>query len=125
MKTQMVNNIQTSYPLKPTKPTNPESGGALSLEVERERKDAVLTSQGQESAPDLNQLNTMVEQVNTDLEYVQKSLHFRIHETSGKMMVEVTDSETGEVIKTMPPEWFLNVLGRIRTALGTFIDEEV
>ena len=76
-------------------------------------------------APEAEEMDSIIKEVNTDLDYVQKNLHFRIHEETGEMMVEVTNVETGEVIRTLPPEQFLDVLGRIRNALGAFIDEEV
>jgi len=126
MKTQMINNITPSYSFNLGKPTRLKSEEVLSVQVDTQKKGEVPnSSKNNEATPDIDQLSSMVGKVNTNFEYVQKSLHFRLHKSTGKMMVEVTDAETGEIIKTMPPEWFLNVLGRIRTALGTFIDEEV
>lgn len=49
-------------------------------------------------------------------------LSFRLHEESGRMMVQVVDLETGEVIKEMPPHELLDTVARIMRFVGLLLD---
>ncbi len=51
------------------------------------------------------------------------SLFFQVHETTGQLMVVVKDVETGDVIKTVPPQDLLDTLGRIKSAIGAIVDK--
>lgn len=72
----------------------------------------------------LTQIQGLIENMNSSIAMVQKSLHFRVHETSGQLVVEVQDMQTGEVIKSIPPEELLDSLGKIRESIGTLLDTE-
>jgi len=72
----------------------------------------------------LTQIQGLIENMNSSISIVQKSLHFRVHETSGQLVVEVQDMKTGEVIKSVPPEKLLDSLGKIRESIGTLLDTE-
>lgn len=72
----------------------------------------------------IGEIQDTLNQVNKDMQHLQKSLHFKVHETSGQLLVEVQDLDTGEIIKTIPPERLLDLFGKIRSAIGALIDEE-
>lgn len=71
-----------------------------------------------------DELIASIDEANESVHYFQKSLHFRVHETSGQLVVEVADMRTGEVIRTVPPEEVLDSMGRIKSAIGSLIDKE-
>jgi uncharacterized FlaG/YvyC family protein len=52
-------------------------------------------------------------------------LHYTLHEPTGRLMVNVVDLETGEILNTMPPEKLLNTLARIMEFVGLMLDERV
>jgi len=52
-------------------------------------------------------------------------LSFRIHEGSGRMMVQVVDGETGEVIKEIPPREILDTVARIMQFVGLLLDRKM
>ncbi|HKJ70117.1 MAG TPA: flagellar protein FlaG, partial [bacterium] len=70
-----------------------------------------------ESAPE-NQTDTTIESHKFNL---YDSLYFQIHKETGQLMVVIKDVETGEVVKTVPPEELLNTLGNIKEAIGAII----
>lgn len=64
-----------------------------------------------------------IEDLNKAVDIFNKGLHFEIHEETDRIMVEVINKETGEVIRQIPPEYVLDVMARIDKLLGIFIDE--
>jgi|GEM_PF-4687096 len=52
-----------------------------------------------------------------------ESLFFQLHKETGQLMVVMKDPESGKVIKTIPPEEFLNTLGHIKEAIGNIVDK--
>ena len=83
-----------------------------------------VQEQDTKESPQLADLNSIVDKVNQQIQYVQKSLHFSVHKSSGKIMVEVQDLHTGKTIKKVPPEQLLDLFGKIRSAIGALIDKE-
>jgi len=52
-------------------------------------------------------------------------LRFEKHEKTGQWMVRVCDSDTDEVIKEIPPEQILDMVGRFCELAGLLVDETV
>lgn len=52
-------------------------------------------------------------------------LDYSVHKSTGRLMVDVVDRETGEVLRTVPPEKLLNTLARIMEYVGLMLDETV
>jgi|GEM_PF-6814222 len=65
-----------------------------------------------------------IREANESVQYMQKSLHFRVHEGSGQLIVEVEDMRTGEILREVPPEEMLDTMVKIKTAIGALIDKE-
>ena len=57
-------------------------------------------------------------------EFAGRDLSFRHDEELNRVIVEVVDAETREVVRTIPPEEVVNVLKSIRKAQGALLDEE-
>ena len=47
-----------------------------------------------------------------------------LFEESGRLLAQVVDNETGDVIKSIPPVELLETLKRISDAVGLLIDEK-
>ena len=52
-------------------------------------------------------------------------LSFRFHEAADRMMVQIIDPQRNEVLKEIPPKELLDLLARIRKAIGILLDEKV
>lgn len=64
-----------------------------------------------------------VAHLNAAVDIFNKGLHFRIHEGTERILVEVINKDSGEVIREIPPEYILDILAKIDELLGIFIDE--
>lgn len=59
------------------------------------------------------------------LEVFNLELHFKIHEPTKEIIARIVNRETGEVIREIPPEKFLDMLARLQELAGVFVDELV
>lgn len=66
-----------------------------------------------------------VKDMNDIVEKVREGLQFRIHEDTERLMIQVIDVKTREVIKELPPEDMLDLSARIQEMVGILIDEKV
>lgn len=74
-----------------------------------------------EEAPDLPSREDILEALSEfDL---LKDLQFSLHEASNRWMVRVIDRVSKEVIRELPPEAFLDAIGRLRDLIGVLFDE--
>ncbi|KUK40822.1 MAG: Flagellar protein FlaG protein [Clostridia bacterium 62_21] len=53
------------------------------------------------------------------------NLRFRIHEDTHRVIVQVLDRESGEVINEIPPEKLLDLIAEIWRLVGLLVDEKV
>ena len=63
-------------------------------------------------------LDQAVNEVNKFVQSIKRELHFRVDEDSGRTVITVTDSETDEVIRQLPPEEILSLAKMIREQLA-------
>lgn len=53
-----------------------------------------------------------------------RKLDFVVHEETNRMMVRVIDSESGEIIREIPPEQLLNIVAKMHELLGLLFDKK-
>ena len=53
------------------------------------------------------------------------SLAFSVDESTGKTIIKVMDKETEEVIRQIPPEEMLRMIGKMRYVMGMLLDVEI
>ncbi|MFO1406042.1 MAG: flagellar protein FlaG [Steroidobacteraceae bacterium] len=68
-----------------------------------------------EPAPPVVDPQAAVERINAYMQQNQRSLRFRVDESSGRTIITVVNPETQEVVREIPPEDLL--------ALGRWIDQ--
>jgi uncharacterized FlaG/YvyC family protein len=68
-------------------------------------------------------LEEAIRDANSDIETLNRSLSFRLHDGTGQLMVAIVDRATGDVIRTNPPEEFLDLAVRMKEMVGFFLDE--
>lgn len=52
-------------------------------------------------------------------------LRFKIHEPTGEIIARIVNRETGEVIREIPPEKFLDMVAKLQELAGILVDEVV
>lgn len=52
-------------------------------------------------------------------------LHFTIHRPTGEVIARIVNRETGEVIREIPPEKFLDMIAKLQELAGILVDEVV
>ena len=61
-----------------------------------------------------------------DLIYAEKThLKFEIHEETHAIMIKIIESDTGDVLKEIPPEKLVDMIAEICKRAGLFIDKKV
>lgn len=66
--------------------------------------------------PDSSKLKTAVQEIEKFVQSVKRNLEFSIDETSGKVVVKVIASETGEVVRQIPSEEVLKLADNLSNA---------
>jgi uncharacterized FlaG/YvyC family protein len=69
-------------------------------------------------------LRDVLEATQNHLDISGVGLNFSVHEATGLIKVEVTDKETGDLIREIPPEQVLNLMAKIDEMMGILFDEK-
>ena len=110
---------------------NTHSLKKISREQETERtkstRDKVEILRKDQLSPEelRDDLKEKIEDMNSIVETLEEQLSFKLHDKTDRMMTQVINIETKEVIKEMPPEEMLDLTARIHEMVGLIIDEEV
>ncbi|MFH1351132.1 MAG: flagellar protein FlaG [Pseudomonadota bacterium] len=81
----------------------------------------------QEGGQELNtsQLTELVADLQKNLELMHNvNLQFSVHEASGQMQVTITDEETGQVVREIPPSEILNLAAKVDEMIGMLLDQK-
>jgi flagellar protein FlaG len=87
----------------------------------KEQKTPAATAQ-----PSAEELEQAVNKANSFLQSVQRGLQFRVDKDTNTTVVKVVDSESGEVVRQIPPERTLEMLkemSEMQNKLGSFLKE--
>lgn len=66
-----------------------------------------------------------IEKFNQVMQAADQSLRFKFHKEAETLIVELYDLKTDEVIKTMPPEYLLELTVKMKELIGLFIDKRL
>lgn len=69
-------------------------------------------------------LDKAVQMANKKIAHTNRAFSYSIHEKTKQVMVKVTDSETGEVIREIPSEKSLDLFAKLQELAGILIDEK-
>jgi flagellar protein FlaG len=69
-----------------------------------------------------------IDKIESLTQIVQRSLEFRVDDETGKQVVRVIDSDTGKLVRQMPPEQILSMISQLQDAVeemmsGIFLDD--
>ena len=76
------------------------------------------------SEPQSDALKTAFAGINKVMDRFSKSIKFAVYEDSGSLYAQVINTDTEEVIKTIPSEEALEMMSRVNYVLGMLIDEK-
>jgi flagellar protein FlaG len=74
---------------------------------------------------EIHKIESVTRQIDSFLRSMNKSLQFRVDESTGQMIVSICDSETGEVIRQVPGEEALRIAQNLENRLSGMLDEKV
>ncbi|GAA0362189.1 hypothetical protein GCM10008932_13540 [Alkalibacterium iburiense] len=72
--------------------------------------------------PSKKQVNVWVEEAQKVLQRVNAQLSFRVHEGTGRTLVELIEKDTKKVLREIPPEKMLDVIAGIWEWIGISVD---
>nr|WP_018648906.1 MULTISPECIES: flagellar protein FlaG [unclassified Thioalkalivibrio] len=64
---------------------------------------------------DMDEVNQVVESINSYLQSTKRALEFSVDDTSGRTVITVMDGEREEVIRQIPPEAVLALVERFQS----------
>lgn len=71
------------------------------------------------------ELEQEVQNLNDVLVAADKNLRFKFHDETEQLYVELIDAKTLQVIKSLPPEYMLELAAKMKELIGLFIDEKI
>lgn len=102
----------------------PQRADSSAPASERQDERETGSSEGQLSRPvEAPEVKKAATRLNKALEALNRDLAISVHEDSGKLIVEVTDPSTGEIVRQIPPERVLEVEERIDNIIGLFVND--
>ena len=97
-----------------------ESHPPVKKPVESEQKTSIPKVQhSEELAEDI------AEKMNKVASVFNTSLSFSVDKATGKPIIKVLDKETKEVVRQIPPEEMLRMIGKMRYVMGMLLDIEM
>ena len=91
------------------------------LEVAKLSKNSIP---GREADYEIENISDILDDLNSAVDVFNKGLHFKVHEDTERIVVEVVNKDSGEVIRQIPPEYILDIMAKIDALLGVFVDEK-
>ena len=79
-------------------------------------------------AEDKDTLEEVLKYINSDLQAMNTKVEFSYNDKINQMMVQVTDKNTGEVIRSLPPEHLVKLMEKFRedgTLDGVFLSKQI
>ncbi len=89
-------------------------------------REATNSKEKTETAKDLSEniLNKAMEQANSQLNTMNRSIERHVHEKTKTVMYKIIDIETKEVIREFPPEKIQDMIAKMWELAGLFVDEK-
>jgi len=69
-------------------------------------------------------LQKSIDEINQNIRIFNTKLSFSVDEPTGKTVIKVSDRETEEVIRVIPPLEFLKIAAKLNEIIGMIIDKK-
>lgn len=74
---------------------------------------------------DATEAEKITKALNQFMNEVNPNLHFKLHSETNTLMVQFVDEKNNKVVKEFPSHELLDVVGKIRDLVGSFLDKKV
>lgn len=71
------------------------------------------------------EINNVENEEKKNFELIDMHFRFKIHKPTNEIVVQIINSQTGEVVREFPPEKILNMISEFLKMSGLIIDEKV
>lgn len=103
--------------------TLPSLVTGTSTEVAKEQPRQQVADAGKSSVDEIKDTREAVRKINDALREQHRDIEFSVHESSGKTIVKVIHSESGEVIRQLPPEVVLNFASAFAEGSASLLED--
>jgi flagellar protein FlaG len=94
------------------------------VQATSDAKPANQQTHNQESPPSLEEIRRAAQQIESYLKSVGRQLEFRIDDSTGRTIITVKDSNTGEVVRQIPGDETLRLARSLGTSPNALVDTE-
>jgi len=108
--------------LSTVSPREPQRADGSSRASDR-RDEETRGQESQAAQPSRVEVQEAADRLNQVLDSINRDLAISVHENTGKLVVEVTDPGTGEVLRQIPAEQVLEVEESIDKIVGLFVND--
>ncbi len=133
----MIESVSTAAKIPPVSSPliqQPVSGGQLP--DPEEKKEATAAAENSQSSmgttdksePNLEDVSEIVDAVQESLDTIMEQtthLRFSVHEQTDQVMVKVTNPDSGEVIREIPSQEFLDLAAKFEKMVGLMFDVKI
>ncbi len=74
--------------------------------------------------PTREAIDAAVRDVNETAQVIKRNLEFAVAETSGRILITVTDAETSEIVRQIPPEKLVAAAENLSVVRGLLFEDE-
>lgn len=134
MRIEAVSGGTTNQQQTQTQKTRQQGMESKPVEIVKNKPEAVLQNEtihaeAQVAAEELNQQNEKkviqeIEKANKHIRIYDRRLEFSIHDTTKHIMVKVIDTSDDSIIREIPSEKILDMVGRMWEESGILVDEK-
>ena len=110
-------NISLQEGLKPAQ--RPRQGTAPS----EEKRAADADKETKVQPLDKEQVSALTDQLNEKLGQMDANFHVSVDDASGMMLVRITDTETGEIVRQVPPQQVLDASVSMDKIIGLLVND--
>lgn len=108
---------------------NPGSGAVTGAKVAQEKQEVAAVEKLTQPSPQEMDMNTAArvaaKQIDSYLKSIGREVEFRVDEGSGRTVVTVRETATGDVIRQIPNEEVLQLARRFAAGSGSLLDLKV
>jgi flagellar protein FlaG len=76
------------------------------------------------AVPGREQLTALAEEMNQTLKQINGNYSVSVDDATGVMVVRITDEDTGEVVKQIPPQQILDVSVSVERIVGLLVNDQ-
>ena len=77
-----------------------------------------------ESKPEADQVAALAEELNQSFKQIEGNFSVSVDDATGMVVVRITDAETGEIVKQIPPQQLLDASVSVEKIIGLLVNDQ-